>query len=123
MAQKQCPNCGGYKTEKLQTTAEFLNSWTAAILVILFMWTIIVPVLYFAAFYAESKKPPQTPRYRCNLCGYIWEQKPGEKLDVTVRPDLIAKGEQKLREEEEKRKELARHAAAHHWRQQQQKKK
>jgi len=46
--------------------------------------------------------------HRCYLCGYEWSRREDEPLPpVTVRPDLIAKGEQKLeeeREEEERRR-------------------
>jgi hypothetical protein len=47
-------------------------------------------------------------RYLCHLCGYRWTWRTGTPYPpVTVRPDLIAKGEQKLQEEE----------AARRWRQ------
>lgn len=43
--------------------------------------------------------------YTCDLCGYEWSRRADESLPpVTVRPDLIAKGAQKLEEEEEERK-------------------
>ena len=38
----------------------------------------------------------------CYLCGYKWEWQVGTpEPSINVRPDLMAKGEQRLREEEE----------------------
>jgi len=43
--------------------------------------------------------------YRCYLCGYEWSWRSDEpKPQVTIRPDLIAKGEQRLEEERKKRR-------------------
>jgi len=40
--------------------------------------------------------------YQCLLCGYQWTWTSGEPMPkVNVRPDLIAKGEQRLREAEQ----------------------
>ncbi|MEM4721586.1 MAG: hypothetical protein QXT73_05970 [Candidatus Methanomethylicaceae archaeon] len=57
-------------------------------------------------FYSQFPKAPHL--LRCYLCGYEWDSRTNPK--VTVRPDLIIKGEEKLRaeaEEERKRQEAA----------------
>jgi hypothetical protein len=49
--------------------------------------------------------------YNCLLCGYKWDwDTRTPKPEVQVRPDLIAKGEQKLEEERKRREEEYRHA-------------
>jgi rubredoxin len=49
-------------------------------------------------------------RYTCSLCGYAWEWSPGDPWPkVTVRPDLIAKGANRLRKEDQSNREAA------HW--------
>lgn len=43
--------------------------------------------------------------YNCVLCGYHWSWAEGDaRPDVTIRSDLIQKGEQRLREEERARR-------------------
>jgi hypothetical protein len=55
----------------------------------------------------------QVYHYRCYLCGYEWSRREDEPLPpVTVRPDLIAKGAQKLEEEERERRRRDEEAAA-----------
>ena len=52
--------------------------------------------------------------YRCEICGYNWTWQSDEPLpEVHVRPELIAKGAQKLKEEDEARRqaEIAHHVA------------
>ena len=45
---------------------------------------------------------PKEYSYKCHLCGYQWTWRTDEpKPRVTVRPDLIVRGEQKLEEERE----------------------
>jgi hypothetical protein len=59
--------------------------------------------------------------YYCQLCGYRWTWRTGEPQPrINLRPDLIAKGNQRLEEEEKKRLE---DAAAAWWYQEQRKKK
>jgi rubredoxin len=51
--------------------------------------------------------------YECHLCGYQWTWRTDEpKSRVTVRPDLIVRGEQKLEEEERERRRRDEEAAA-----------
>ena len=58
--------------------------------------------------------------YGCQLCGYQWEWEKGNPLpSVTVRPDLIANGERRLKEQEQERRD----AEGAFWLSQQQKKK
>jgi hypothetical protein len=55
----------------------------------------------------EARKLPQRKlmavhHFECALCGYSWSWAEGEPLPpVTVRPDLISKGSQRLQEEED----------------------
>lgn len=69
----------------------------------------------------KGQKTVKKYYYACHLCGYEWSRREDEPLPpVTLRPDLILKGEQRLREEAE---EWARRAAAAQWIQRQQRKK
>lgn len=56
--------------------------------------------------------------HTCMLCGYKWWWNPGDpKPQVTVRPELIQKGAQRLEEEKEKerkRQEIAAHYLHQH---------
>jgi hypothetical protein len=55
----------------------------------------------------EARKLPQhklmaVHHFECAICGYRWSWADGEPLPpVTVRPDLISKGSQRLQEEED----------------------
>jgi len=52
--------------------------------------------------------------YRCEICGFNWTWQSDEPLpEVHIRPGLIAKGAQKLKEEDEARRqaEIAHHVA------------
>ncbi|MDE3091271.1 MAG: hypothetical protein KGJ80_18035 [Chloroflexota bacterium] len=171
MAQVQCPNCGGYKTDmKIEpiygetlplTHSERKSRWIAWLLfggftiplipvyfialgvlriVDAMRWTdlsglirllVFVPmspfligsppfflniiwgaILWFALFKIIKGKQPikrTIHHYTCWLCGYKWDWEPGTPLpSVTVRPDLIAKGEQRLEEEQRLAEEQAR---------------
>ena len=58
--------------------------------------------------------------FTCDLCGYRWDWVEGTPLpEIHIRPDLIAKGEQRLAEERRRQEELA----AFNYLQQQRKKK
>ena len=108
MAQTQCPNCGGFKTESDRDSA------IGTTLTLMFV-TVGLYIAFFPIWLLHiSSSDPS--KWTCKLCGYRWVQKPGEVLPTTVRPDLIAKGEEKLREEERQR------AAALYWQQQRQEK-
>lgn len=62
----------------------------------------VVGVLGFAWLASPSKSYTE---YRCDICGYEWKLKRGEVgPEVKIRPDLMHKGEQRLREEEEARR-------------------
>ena len=64
------------------------------------------------AMIVRYHKNPMAERYyhTCWLCGYKWNRGSGEPLPkVTLRPDLITKGEQRL--EEARQAEIAHHAA------------
>lgn len=78
----------------------------------------VLLIYYIYSYFAASKV--EEYHHTCLLCGYEWRRREGEPLPpVTVRPDLIAKGDQRLREEEAE--EQARRTAW--WIQQQQQKK
>lgn len=130
MAQVQCPNCGGYKVE---TESDFLEGEYERIgclfrLALLCSFLLMLGIPFFYAVAREAvflgkrrKLVGQIHKYTCYLCGYEWTWKTGDPLpQVNVRPDLIAKGEQRL---EEERRRQAEAAAAAWWLQQQQKKK
>ena len=62
---------------------------------------------------AEASKADKIEKYDyvCSLCGYKWSRREDEPIPpVEVRPDLIAKGEQKLEEERKRREEERRNA-------------
>lgn len=42
--------------------------------------------------------------YWCELCGYKFDIRTVDRSKIRVRPDLIAMGEQRLREEDERRR-------------------
>jgi hypothetical protein len=68
----------------------------------------VLPVAKYGLNRTWSEAGYEVYHHRCYLCGYEWSRREDEPLPpVTVRPDLIAKGEQKLeeeREEEERRR-------------------
>ena len=91
----QCPNCGGYKLHDI-------HAITFADVIMILAWGLGLLIMLFKQF---TKPKDGSLEYRCDLCGYQWQWKPGTPYpSIRVRPDLIAKGEQKLREEEERRR-------------------
>ena len=135
--QVQCPNCGGYKVgyqyEGDRGCASFVLLFgvplvlmgglafglghhlegLAAALGAIVIGALLISVIAAAVWLDQ---PKQTHLRKCILCGYEWDTRSSPQ--VTVRPDLILKGEEKLRaeqEEERKRQEAM-------WWQQQQKK-
>ena len=74
------------------------------IFTVLFIWALLI--------YLKVEKIEKY-YYTCLLCGYKWSRREDEPLPpVTVRPDLIIKGEQKLEEEERERRRRDEEAAA-----------
>jgi hypothetical protein len=64
---------------------------------------ILTVVFFFRS--TRMKKAGEYHQFNCLLCGYRWEWREGEPWpEVQVRPELIARGTQKLEEEEEERK-------------------
>ena len=71
---------------------------------------ILLLVLFLIPFFIKLRKDSRSFQrslkrgvtvhfYQCILCGYEWQWIEGEPLpQVTVRPDLIAKGEERLRD-------------------------
>ncbi|MDP2673647.1 MAG: hypothetical protein Q8Q00_01930 [Dehalococcoidia bacterium] len=73
-------------------------------LLVLALWS--APFLAIA-YWNETKPRKEMLReecgYSCDICGYTWTSGQGEPAaNITVRPDLIAKGNQLLEEEEER---------------------
>lgn len=71
-------------------------------------------LLYLIAMFVSLLKTNTTKvigsayDFSCLICGYRWEWREDQKWpEVHVRPDLIAKGEQRLSEEERKRQQDA----------------
>jgi len=54
------------------------------------------------AGFVQELERTEVYHYYCLLCGYRWTEPP--KPEVTVRPDLIAAGNQRLEQEAAKRK-------------------
>ena len=82
-------------------------------------------VLWMVLQYKDYYKADKIIKYKheCLLCGYRWERREGEPPpEVHVRPDLIAKGAQRLEEEAAERRHQE-EAAAHAFLEQQRRKK
>jgi len=79
---------------------------------------IFIPKLLWAIIFQKGQmrikeKSGVLYNFSCQLCGYKWEWSTGQpEPEIHVRPDLIAKGEQRLREEEERRRKQQEDAAA-----------
>jgi hypothetical protein len=106
MAQIQCPNCGGYKvTEHSNKGCASEVGMHLAFTFITFGLWLIVWIIIVLSESGRPKPDPTLHRYTCQLCGYSWDWKERTPLpEVTVRPDLIAKGVRKLEQEEEERR-------------------
>lgn len=112
--QVQCPNCGGYRVE----TSEVETLWDPVPLderkKAIFSFPLIAPfAILFAVLFPNffRKSRGKLYHYYCYLCGYKWAWETGTPTpQVNVRPDLIAKGEQRLEEERRRREEEYRHA-------------
>jgi rubredoxin len=73
----------------------------------------VLPISEYGLKRPWSEAGYEVYHYRCYLCGYEWSRREDEPLPpVTVRPDLIAKGAQKLEEEERERRRRDEEAAA-----------
>lgn len=108
MSVKQCPHCGGYKVLKFEPNIGW-SSWglTAAFFATLATWGIALLILVPWAIVNYRKKandPWFQYGYHCELCGYEWQQKPGEVLPINEDLELVKKGTLKLEEEERERK-------------------
>lgn len=126
MIQVQCPNCGGYRvTETKEYVSVDLGEKTMGIgrrifevvsfviLLIITFGLILLGLLFIPAwrnslFHGRIKqhKTMTLYHYTCDLCGYKWSS--NDSLPTgQVRPDLIAKGAQKIEEEEQQRQVAA----------------
>jgi hypothetical protein len=77
------------------------------------MFLVILLVRLAVRSNAEARKADKIEKYDyvCSLCGYKWSRREDEPIPpVEVRPDLIAKGAQKLEEEQKRRDEEHRNA-------------
>ena len=103
----QCPNCGGYRVLRFERTPKpKLKDYLWAFILILSWIGAIFGVLMLLGLMDDAKKwkeeegnPWFDGGHRCELCGYRWIQKPGYTPRVQHNPDLIRRGEERLREE------------------------
>ncbi len=135
--QVQCPNCGGYKIKVRDQGTGCALLW-----LIFGGWLFAAGGLFLAAFAFEgygktflaglgqciggillialgigplifARLATNANLLECELCGNKWDNRTvPPNAQIQVRPDLIQKGEQRLREDEER----ARWAAAEMWR-------
>jgi predicted RNA-binding Zn-ribbon protein involved in translation (DUF1610 family) len=83
LQQLQCPNCGGYKTRR-GSESNIKGSLGNFL------------VGFFQLEFLVRSKP--TNDYYCSICGFHWVWEEGTPYPpITVRPDLIAKGEEHRR--------------------------
>jgi predicted RNA-binding Zn-ribbon protein involved in translation (DUF1610 family) len=107
----QCPNCGGYKVKNFGD-GKRENKKDFAVLCVLgafFTWGIALLALPIALFIKDSKaRDDGSIEYSCELCGYKWFHIPGTLLPtVTVRPELIREGAEKIAQDEQRAREAA----------------
>ncbi len=140
-SQVQCPNCGGYKVGYQYPGDDGCMTWTfllagvGGLFSCIFLTLLVIfegidlGNLAIAAFMGAggalvlligiaALQPRHTHLLECHLCGYKWDTR--STPPVTVRPELILKGEEKLRAEQEE--ERKRQEAMWWWQQQQKKK-
>lgn len=141
MAQVQCPNCGGYKVseERVRVEMEYtaissdkprgggllLYLVVGVVFIVVLGINFEIPRMFigfalialviapFVVIAMRTDSQPNSSIYSCNICGFNWAVKDGEpEPEATVRPELILKGEQNLKEEEAERQRQAASAAA-----------
>jgi hypothetical protein len=123
-SQVQCPNCGGYRVASWAVKEwPIVGSAYQGVLILmvdlcfivfafafynnrnpggLFWFFLITSFLLFSYALLCFFTPAIGHTFECLLCGKRWYLRLGEPSPgATVRPDLIARGEQRLREEEE----------------------
>ena len=140
--QVQCPNCGGYKVgyqypgDDGCITQLFLLAGGGGLLMCIFVTLLGISELNLfgigvGAFLGigsalmllvgiAALQPKHTHLLECHLCSYKWDTRSNPQ--VTVRPDLILKGEERLRAEQEEERKRREQQEAIYWWQQQQKK-
>ena len=92
--------CIGGELFGVKTTDASYGTWVYATLFLSVALGIAALVITRRARRAALARADTTYNYYCLLCGYRWSWRPGTPLpNVQVRPELIAKGEQKLAEE------------------------
>lgn len=115
MDQVQCPNCGGYRvyqhvasshletyTKKLDLISRLIWGGTVFCSLGLLLLAKGVRDILFKGEEPGTIQVADSYQNTCLLCGYQWIWKVGDPLpQAQVRPDLIAAGEQRLREERE----------------------
>jgi hypothetical protein len=103
----------------------FENIFATIVCLIFCALAAITGLIHYARESSYYKKVNKIIKYKheCLLCGYKWERREDEPLpEVHVRPDLIAKGAQRLEEEATERRRQE-EAAAHAFLEQQRRKK
>jgi rubredoxin len=115
--QVQCPNCRGYKSfwrftnyiepssgeESHEPRFELVTLWFLLLWPIFVAYILILPISK-VTWRATKGKRYTIPRYyyECKLCGYEWGETEGApKPPITVRPDLILKGELELKRQQD----------------------
>lgn len=100
----QCPNCGGYKVKNLGDGKKENKKDIAIISIVAAFFTggLSLLSLPFAIFAKDTKaRDDGSIEYSCELCGYKWFYIPGTPLPaVTVRPELMRQGAEKLAQDE-----------------------
>jgi hypothetical protein len=123
--QVQCPNCGGYRvyqqvaSSHLETHTRRSNLGARVFAGVLTFYSVGLFLLDKGTRDAlvkgeeqETTKVADSYQNSCLLCGYLWVWTVGDPLpQVQVRPDLIAVGEQRLREEAERLRQRQQDAA------------
>lgn len=107
----QCPNCGGYKVKNLGNGKKENKKdiVVTSVLAAFFTAGLSLLALPFAFFVKDTKaRDDGSIEYLCELCGYKWLHIPGTPLPtVTVRPELIREGTEKLAQDEQRAREAA----------------
>ena len=108
MENAQCPNCGGYRVRNLGDGSSNVKTWLFVGSLVGACFTFGLSLLLLpVAFFWEDSKPREdgSIQYSCELCGYRWLHIPGTPWPaVTVHPEVIRIGAEKLRQEEEERR-------------------
>jgi hypothetical protein len=105
----QCPNCGGFKVKVSKPLSSIEKVGLIMLWASIIVLTLGIGILVLIPWLISRRRSKGDLSWRCNcqLCNHKWQWTPGQPLpEVTVRPDLIAAGEKRLRKEEAHRQML-----------------